>query len=213
MKICTITPTRGQERKQLFEFCKEQIDRQNVQPLNRYYMAFDPLDSQKDLTKRIRHGWELAKKDGMEWAVIMEDDDSYNDKHIANYAQFMPSYDFIGDPWTTYYRIDTRRHETEHHHGRASLFTTAFRVSALDNFSWPPDDHVFLDIEIWKHARKYKTKFVKSGAIGIKGHGFGMVGGKGHRSKLKTEDVCLNFLKANVGPRQFEFYSQLMKRF
>lgn len=214
MKIATLTATRGSERKELFEFCKEQIDRQTLQPDARYYMAFDPLDGVKDLTKRIRQGWELAKKDGMDWIVIAEDDDSYQDNHIANYAQHMSAYDFIGDPWTTYYRLDTRRWSTEHHHGRASLFTTAFRVSALNDFKWPADDYVFLDIPLWKHAkRKYKCRFLKSGAIGIKGHGQGLVGGNGHRSKLKQEDICLNYLRQNVGARHFEFYNKLMKRF
>jgi hypothetical protein len=213
MKIATITATRGNERKPLFDFCKEQIDRQTRQPDNRYYMAFDPFGGMKDLTRRIRQGWELAKKDGMDWIVVVEDDDSLQDYHIENYAQYMDAYDFIGDPWTTYYRIDTRRYSTEHHHGRASLFTTAFRVSALDKFRWPADDYVFLDIPLWKHAKKYKCKFLKSGAIGIKGHGFGMTGGNGHRSKLKHDDMNLDYLSQNVTARNFQFYKELMKRF
>lgn len=211
MNICTITPTRGSERRQLFEFCKEQIDSQTVQPTNRYYMAFEPESNAKDLTRRVRQGVELAKKDGMEWVIIWEDDDAMPDTHIANYAQFMDKYDFIGDPWTTYYRLDTRRWETEHHHGRASLFTTAFRISALDNFNWPADDYVFLDIALWKHARKFRCKFVKSGAVGIKGHGFGLVGGKGHRQKLKNTDDLLTKFREMVSPKHFEFYESLMK--
>lgn len=211
MTICTITPTRGSERKQLFEFCKQQIDWQTVQPLNRYYMEFDPEDGKKDLTRRVRQAVEIAKKDGIDWAVIIEDDDAVADTHIANYAQFMDSYDFIGDPWTTYYRLDTRRWETEHHHGRASLFTTAFRISALDDFEWPADDYVFLDIALWKYARKFRCKFVKSGAVGIKGHGQGLVGGKGHRQKLKNEDLLLNQFRQMVSPKHFKFYESIMK--
>lgn len=214
MKIASLTPTRGSERKVLFDFCKEQIDRQTLQPDNRYYMAFEPLDGAKDLTRRVRQGWELAKRDGVDWCIIHEDDDSYLDTHIANYAQYFEGYDFIGDPWTTYYRLDTRRWQTDHHHGRASLFTTAFRVSALDNFQWPPDDYVFLDIPLWKYAKsKYRCKFLKSGAIGIKGHKQGIVGGKGHRQNLKKEDMALRYLRDNVGQRQFQFYQELMKAF
>lgn len=212
MKIATITPTRGSERKPLFEFCKEQIDRQTQQPHNRYYMAFDPLDGAKDLTRRVRQAWELAKRDGIEWCVIMEDDDAYQDTHIATYAQYFKDYDFVGDPWTTYYRLDTNRYETEHHHGRASLFTTAFRVDAMEKFTWPPDEYVFLDVPLWKYAKgNHRCKFIKSGAVGIKGHGMGIVGGKGHRSKLRHDDVGLKFLRQNVGQRQFEFYRQLMR--
>lgn len=210
MKVATLTCTRGTERKRLLEFCNQQIDWQTRQPDERIIIDYQGR-ADKDLTERFRLGVETAKAMGMDWICVFEDDDSLLPTHIENYSQYFDNYDFIGDPWTTYYRLDTRRWETEHHHGRASLFTTAFRVSALDNFEWPADDYVFLDIPLWRYARKFRCKFVKSGAVGIKGHGQGIVGGKGHRQKLKNEDVLLTKFRQMVSPKHFEFYSQLMK--
>lgn len=208
-RYCSITPNRGGERNTLLQFCCEQIKDMGI---NASYIMNDPPKSNKpDLIPRVKSGIELAKRDGFEWVFIIESDDAYPADYAQRYIPFMDSFDFIGDPWTTYYRLDTRRWETEHHHGRASLFTTAFRISALDDFRWPADDYVFLDIPLWKHARKYRRKFVKSGAVGIKGHGQGIVGGKGHRQKLRHEDILLNDFKQMVSPKHLEFYQGLMK--
>lgn len=212
MNYCSITPNRGGERDSLLQFCAEQIKDMGI--TTSYIMNDPPKNGKPDLIPRIKAGIELAKRDGYEWVFIIESDDAYPSDYIQRYLPYMNAYDFIGDPWTTYYRLDTRRWSTEHHHGRASLFTTAFRVSALNDFKWPADDYVFLDIPLWKHAkRKYRCRFLKSGAVGIKGHGQGLVGGNGHRSKLKQEDICLNYLRQNVGARHFEFYNKLMKQF
>lgn len=211
MKYCSVTPNRGGERDTLLKFCAEQIKDMGIS--NAYIINDPPKGPKPDLVPRIKQGIEMAKRDGFDWIFIIESDDSYPSDYVERYLPHMTAYDFIGDPWTTYYRIDTRRYSTEHHHGRASLFTTAFRVSALDKFRWPADDYVFLDIPLWKHAKKYKCKFLKSGAIGIKGHGFGMTGGNGHRSKLKHEDMNLDYLSQNVTARNFQFYKELMKRF
>lgn len=210
MTIATLTPTR--DRAKLFEFCKEQIYLQTIQVDNKYFMLFDPSDSQPDITKRIRTGYELAKKDGMDWVIILEDDDSYRTDHIERYARFMDRYDFIGDQNSLYYNIKTKRWRVFAHPRRASLFTTAFRVSAMDKFKWPPDNTVFLDIKIWQYAKNYRCKFIDSGAVGIKGHGFGRHGGKGHTMELKHEDPSGDFLKSKVSSRHFEFYNELMER-
>jgi len=208
MKLATLTPTRG-DRKPLFEFCKEQIDRQTVQPDNRYYIAFDAVGNKPDLTKRVRQGWELAKKDGMDWIILFEDDDSYSDNHIERYIPHMDRYDFIGDQSSLYYNIKPRRYQVFNHPRRASLFTTAFRVSALDKFKWPPDDTIFLDIKLWNHAKNFKCKFIDSGAVGIKGHGLGKSGGKGHTMNLRNEDPDLSFLKSKLGSHHIEKYRSL----
>lgn len=210
MKIATLTPSR--DRKQLLEFCKLQLDHQTYGEFDRYYMAFEPETVKPDITRRVRQGWELAKRDGVDWVVIIEDDDMYRSDHIARYVPHMHKYDFIGDQVSLYYRLDTRQYQGITHPGRASLYTTAFRVSALNNFKWPPDDKVFLDIDLWKHARqkRLKCKFIESGAVGIKGHGCGMSGGKGHRMKLSRDDKDLKFLRSKVEDHHMEFYHNLM---
>ncbi len=121
----------------------------------------------------------------------------------------MDRYDFIGDPESLYYNIQTRRYQVFKHPRRASLFTTAFRVSALDKFKWPPDNHVFLDIDIWKYAKNKKCKFIQSGAVGIKGHSLGKTGGKGHTMKLKNEDPDLSFFKSKVSGWHLEQYRKM----
>jgi hypothetical protein len=211
MKISTLTPTRG-DRTKIFSFCREQIDRQTVQPDNKYFIAFDATDQQPDITKRVRQGYELAKRDGMDWVVIFEDDDSYKVDHIARYLPFMDRYDFIGDQSSLYYNIKTRRYRAFKHPRRASLFTTAFRVSALHRFKWPPDNTVFLDIKLWNYAKNYKCKFIDSGAVGIKGHGIGKHGGKGHTMLLQHEDLGGAFLKSVTPKVNFDFYTDLMTR-
>lgn len=212
MKIATLTPTRG-DRPELFNFCRQQIDRQTVQPNDKYFMAFQPADRQPDLTRRIRQGYDLAKQFRMDWVVIMEDDDSYRSDHIERYSRFMDRYDFIGDQNSLYYNIRERTYQVFKHPRRASLYTTAFRVSALDKFHWPADNTVFLDIKLWQYAKNTnkRCKFIDSGAVGIKGHGYGMRGGKGHIMKLGHEDLTGDFLRSNTSPQNFEFYSQLVK--
>lgn len=211
MTIATLTPTRG-DRPELFNFCRQQIESQTVQPGTKYFMGAQPTDRQPDLTKRIREAYESAKRFGdIDWIVIMEDDDSYRPDHIERYSRFMDRYDFIGDQSSLYYNIREQRYQVFKHPRRASLYTTAFRVAALDRFRWPPDNTVFLDIKLWQYAKTKRCKFIESGAVGIKGHGIGMRGGKGHIMELRHADPTGDFLRSNVSVKNFEFYSQLVK--
>jgi hypothetical protein len=209
MKIVTLTPTRGNDRLPLLGFCKEQINRQTVQPDNKYFVSFVPLNNEPDITKRIKYGYEQAKKDGMDFVIIVEDDDAISNDHIERYAKHFDRYDFIGDSDSLYYNIHTRRYQVFKHPRRASLFTTAFRVSALDRFKWPADNHVFLDIKLWQHAKKFKCKFINSAAVGIKGHSIGKAGGKGHTMKLRHEDPDLSFFKSKVSEWHLERYREM----
>lgn len=210
MNMCSITPNRGGERENLLMFCCEQLKWMGM--ANTYIMNEPAKSGKCDLVWRVRAGLELAKKDGMDWVFIIESDDAYPTDYISRFAPHMHKYDFIGDQTSLYYRLDTRQYQGITHPGRASLYTTAFRVSALDNFKWPPDDKVFLDIDLWKHTRqkRLKCKFIDSGAVGIKGHGIGMSGGKGHRMKLSKDDKDLKFLRSKVEDHHMEFYHNLM---
>lgn len=209
MSFCSITPSRGGERKEFFEFCIKQLNVLNAgHPTNAYLMNEHPKTSEIDLVPRIREGLQLAKKDGFEWAFILEDDDAMPDNYFSRYSPYFNKVDFIGDNQTYYYNILTLRWSIFKHSGRSSLFTTAFRISALDDFKWPADNSKFLDIDIWKHARNRKKIFVDSGAIGIK-HSQGLCGGKGHKMRLDHADPKMSFLKSKVSPYQFEFYKDL----
>lgn len=211
MKYCTITPNRGGERETLLSFCANQLIHMGAVN-NSYIMNDSPKSTDCDLVPRIKQGIEFAKKDGFEWVFIIESDDSYPIDYFARYLPYMDRYDFIGDQNSLYYNIKTKRYRAFKHPRRASLFTTAFRVSALHRFKWPPDNTLFLDIKLWQYAKNFKCKFIDSGAVGIKGHGFGKHGGKGHTMLLAHEDPNLAFLKSAVSDVNFLFYTDLMKR-
>lgn len=206
--FAVIVPTRG-DRPQFFEFCKWQLDRQTLQPKNRYYIAYEPESEEMDLVKRIKSGVELAKRDGIDLVFICEDDDFYPSNYFERFAPHFKSYEFFGGEHTTYFNLRNKTYKTWAHPNRASLFTTGFKISALNLFQWPSDNEKFLDIKLWEYARRRKKKFIISGTVGIK-HGLGKTAGKGHIMRLGKVDTDLTFLKLHVDPVSFQFYKDLM---
>lgn len=81
----------------------------------------------------------------------------------------------------------------------------------MKDFKWHQAHKVFLDLDIWRYARKFRRSFLELPAIGIKGHGFGMVGGKGHRQVMANRDPDLAWLKARVDDKSFALYESLSK--
>lgn len=208
MTWATITPTRPGERKPLFEFCVKQLT--ELTGGQRNYIMNDPVkSSQPDLIPRVRQGIELAKRDGFTHIYFFEDDDNYH----ASYFQNDLDFDFFGYSDTTYYNLRNKTYATFKHPGRSSLFTTAFKISALDDFSWPPDNYIFLDSAIWKHAskkKKAKVRLLKNNpCLGMK-HGQGLCGGKGHRMTMRNKDNDLKFLRSRVSDEAFEFYTKMI---
>lgn len=209
--IATVTPTRG-DRKKFFEFCGIQIDKQTLQPTNKYFIAFNPDGPEPDLTKRVRGGYELAKKDGMDWIIVWEDDDCMPSNYIETLSEHFKDYDFVGYSDTLYYNIRNRTWMHQYHSGRSSLFCTAFRIGAMEDFIWPADHYLWLDLRIWDHARDKRKKvklMTDNPCVGIK-HNVGMVAGKAHRLKLENKDPGLQFLKSKVEDYQYQFYKSLM---
>lgn len=206
--IATLTCDRG-DRPQFMKFCEEQVNRFNPEPTDIIQVLHPPCSDKVDLISRMKRGIEYAKEIGVETIYVVESDDYY----CPNYLEQMPigHFDFIGYNNTVYYNIKKRTWERTYH-DHSSLFCTAFKVSALDNFVWPPDDYLWLDIALWKYAKqnnkKWKLIETDNPCIGIK-HGIGKVGGKGHRMELKNADPELNWLKGKVDSEAFEFYSNL----
>lgn len=208
MNFAVIIPTR--DRPQFFEHCREQMSRQTLKPTKVYAINYPSDNEDIDLVQRVKVGVDMAKSEGFDLVFIVEDDDALPSNYFERYSQHFKTADFIGDSQTTYYNILTLRWSSFSHPGRSSLFTTAFRISALNKFTWPPDNHKFLDMELWKYSVGRKRKFVDSGAVGIK-HGQGLCGGKGHRMKLANADPAMNFLKGKLESYQIEFYEQLRR--
>lgn len=186
-----------------------------LKPDKIYHVNHQPIDDSMDLVSRVAHGVELAEMDGIDLCFIIENDDYYPANYFEAYAPFSYSCELFGYEDTTYYNIKSRTWQRFEHINRSSLFCTGFRASALKGFNWPSGKRRFLDISLWDHAA-FKHKTVKlldcNPCLGIKGHGFGMMGGKGHVIQLKTKDEDLSILKQIVAPDAFEFYTDLMKR-
>ena len=206
MTRCTITPTRGGERKPLFEFCMKQLT-EFTGGKNNYVMNDPPTSNEPDLIPRIKKGIELARRDGFTTVRIVEDDDYYSKEYFQDFEE-----DFFGYSDTTYYNLRNGTYATFKHPGRSSLFTTAFKIKALDGFNWPKDNSVFLDLALWTFAKKTKKKIKllkENPCLGIK-HGIGKCGGKGHRMTMRYKDNDLKFLRSRVSEEAFEFYKTLM---
>lgn len=210
MTFCTITPDRG-DRPQLMEFCKHQLTRMTIKPDKSYFIDHPPTDDRKDLIARVQRGVALARGDGFDKVYIIENDDWYP----ANYFERLQlnGEDFIGCNRSLYYNINNRTYEYLHHPNHSSLYCTAFRISALNGFNWPEPQAIFLDLRLWRHAKRQNKKMhLHHDPIGVSiKHNIGLVGGSGHRRELARRDPELEFLKSQVDDEAYVFYKSLIK--
>lgn len=202
-----ITPTR--DRPKMLEFCKYQVSQFTIKPEKHYIIDYVPVSDSVDISERVFAGVQKAKSDGIDLVFVVEDDDFLPFNYIERYGD-VSQHDFFGSEKTIYYHLRNRTYQDFKHPLRSSLFTTGFRVSAVDNFIWPRNN-AFVDIELWRHAKPFRKKFImETGAVGIKGHGFGKSGGKGHSMKFQKSDYNYNWLRKNVSCEAFEFYMSLI---
>lgn len=214
MKIGIIIPDHG-GRDKLIDFALEQIFRQTIKPDAIYHIEKQQLwpSGNIDLIARLKIGCEQAKMGGMDFVFIWEDD-YYPADYIARFVPYM-HLDFVGQNYTTYYHLKNRTWKLfngSDHKYRSSLFTTGFRLSALNNWNWNAlrPDTAFVDIKLWEYARRRTKAFIDTGAIGMK-HGIGRCGGKGHLMTFPNKDSDLTWLKAKVDEDSFEFYKCVSK--
>lgn len=211
MTFATVTPSRG-DRPELLEFCKYQLSRMDVKPDKSYFIDFKPSSDKIDLVERVKKGVELAQADGFDVVFIVEDDDYYPSDYFKHFNRW--DYTFWGCENTTYYNIKNRTHSHFNHPRRSSLFTTGFKISALNGFTWYAPKSRFLDVSLWEFVenRMAPTQFVPATeAVGIK-HNIGLCAGKGHQQRGANTDEHLEWLKQNVDSTAFQFYSDLMKK-
>lgn len=209
MAIALLTTDRG-DRGPMFDFCLAQAER--FVTTGKHIVINHPPDNDKpDLTKRFKKGWEFAKDIGADWIVVIESDDAYPKDYVHSLATHFDRSDFIGSEFTHYYHLKSRTWEKTTHANHSSLFCTAFRTSALDGFNWRKAHPLFLDIDLWQYARKsgLRRTFTSTKAIGIKGHGYGMVGGKGHQMTFVNQDHDMAWLKSKVDTDAYVFYRSL----
>jgi hypothetical protein len=203
MAFATITATRN-ERPKFLAFCKYQLSRMNTKPDKSYFIDYPAIDGKVDLVLRIKKGIELAKADGFELVFIVEDDDFYS----KNYFDNIPDADFIGEPETFYYNLRNNTYQVFDHPKRSSLFTTGFKISAIEDFRWPHDEYKNLDVALWAHNQKKQIAWRSTGAIGIK-HGQGLCGGNGHKWNMKNKDKDWEWLSEHCDPESYAFYKTL----
>lgn len=216
-RFAIIVPDRG-DRPEFTERCKKQIDAFNCnEHAFTVYVDFSPVGTMPDLVERVYDGINYAKDGGVDFVFIVENDDAYPFNYLSKMGD-PEDFDFIGCEHSYYYNLRNLTWQRFDHQHRSSLFNTGFRISAMDGFPWEQlirHNDVFLDIEIWKWARRRnrrKIKFVEStGSIGIK-HGIGLCGGKGHRMEMINKDPAMSWLKARVEADSFEFYKQLSSK-
>lgn len=215
-RYATITPSRG-DRKELLNFCMGRLADMNElpnSPVRNYIMAGTPIDEKIDLVRRVRNAVEWAEADGIDFVFIIEDDDFYPMNYFSLFGD-LDNVDFVGFSDTKYYNLKTRTYQRFDHPERSSLFTTGFRISALDIFNWPKDDYKWLDVALWDYANRAKKriKLLKDNpCVGIKAHGMGLCAGKGHVIPLKNTDTDLSVLKGAMDKEAFEFYTGLMEK-
>lgn len=183
----------------------------SVQPDQIYHINEPAISEGFDLVSRIKRGVGHAAADRIDWVFVIENDDYYPFNYFDRFLPYMEKYDFIGEDKSTYYNLQNKTYKTFDHPYRSSLFTTAFRISALNLFDWPPDFKRFLDIELWKYARHKRRKFIETGALGIK-HGQGLCGGNGHKMRMKFEDQQLTYLRQHTDEIGYEFYSKMIEK-
>lgn len=205
MKIAAIIPDRN-DRPDFTERCLFMMGRQTY-PIEVIHVNYNPKDSSFDLTQRIKYGIDAAKANDIDFVFIIENDDYYPKDYIKRLLKYT-HYDIIGSNSSIYYNLQNRTHFNFSHPGRASLFTTGFRLSAIRNIKLPSDDYINLDLHLWKNSRMLKSKFVDAGAIGIK-HGKGLCGGKGHSMIMVNKDPDLRYLRSATDRDMFDFYKSI----
>jgi hypothetical protein len=207
-KFAVIIPDRN-DRPELIQHCFNQLSRMTTKPDEVFHINWKPIDNHVDLVERVLDGVLKAKDAGFDMVFIVENDDAYPANYFERFGDF--NGDMFGDEMTYYYHLKTRQYKSIYHTGRASLFTTGFRISTLGDFKWGGDQ--FLDVRLWLHAKNNRLKkvFVNTGAIGIK-HGIGLCGGKGHKMKTLNHDPHMSWLKGRVDRDSYLFYSDMSRK-
>jgi hypothetical protein len=207
-KFAVIIPDRG-DREELTKFCFQQISRMTKKPDQVFHIDHKPISNDFDLVERVYSGICLAKDAGFDVVFIIENDDFFPDYYFNQFGDF--NADIFGDDLTFYYNLKHRSFQSFYHQGRSSLFTTGFRISKMQGFQWTGNQ--FLDIRLWKWANEkgLSTRFVHTGAIGMK-HGTGLCGGKGHKMQLKNTDTNMNWLRGRVDRDAYLFYTDMSRK-
>ena len=210
LKIGVIIPDRG-DRPAFLKNCLRMISMQTLQPEITLVVNFKPKSTEKDITKRYRKGYELLRNKGLHLIALMENDDWYHRTYLDYMSQQWlkrGTPDLLGTSYTIYYHLKHRAWFTMNHSTRSSAMNTFIRPDM--NLTWCDDTDPYTDLHLW--LRSGLTGVIIQPpvlSIGMK-HGEGLCGGRNHTDKLErfiNKDEDMHFLKANMDPESFKFYS------
>ena len=135
--------------------------------------------------------------------VIIEDDDHYDPSWLETCAACGPS-ELMGEGWTTYYNVQTRRWHTHGNTSHASMCATAFGYELLDDVCGIVSrmgDDPFIDCQMWHELRAHGRIMSSSHVLGIKGLSGRAGAGNGHTRSLEwsNADIPGTFLRELIG--------------
>lgn len=208
MSHALLTVDRG-DRPKMLAHCLWQVS--NFVGVNPDHIIIDraPKNNAPDLTERVKEAYDIAVSKGVTWLIFVESDDWYKPEYTHAMMEYADKSDFIGSEFTFYFNLKNRTWQRMYHPNHSSLFHTAFRVSAMKDFKWHLANKLFLDRDLWFYAKKFRRTFIEPFAIGIKAHGEGMSGGKGHQMVMPNKDPDFKWLASKVDSHSLEFYKSL----
>jgi hypothetical protein len=212
MRIALITPDRG-DRPEFIEHCRMQMKRQTKKDIEHIVVDSPPIDGIVDIVPRIRIGMKVARMMQIDCCMIIENDDYYADNYVEKMAGYFESgAALIGLEDTIYYSLQQRSWRSFIHRGRASLFCTGFRISALSEYIWPDDQLLYFDMHLWASGLSKKLAMINNAPIGMK-HGVGFSPGNYHNGIVNGKhstgmrpDENMAWLRRHTRPESFEFY-------
>jgi hypothetical protein len=183
MTVGVCIPTKG-ERPHFLERAKLMLSRQTLKPDVIKIVDQKTEFNGVDIALRYRLGFRSLFGQGCDVVLCMEDDDWYSDDYVETMVNGwqeagMPV--LFGLETSIYYNIVARKYSLFSHPGRASMMSMAVTKDVLRHkfdYTYP-----YLDYKLWKNRTFTKATFSsdKTISVGIK-HGFGTVGGAGHKT-------------------------------
>lgn len=209
MKIGVLIPYRN-DRPRFLEHLKLMLETQTVQPNEVLYVDYKPESDAVDITQRYRRGYATLSERGCTVIFFMEVDDYYSPEYIDTMLKLWAAYGYLnlfGTNYTYYYHLKLRAYFRMDHKFRASAMNTLIRPNL--KIDWGLDKNPYTDLQLWRLIKGKSVTPSKIISIGIK-HGVGMCGGIAHTDRFnryKHKDTDLSFLRENMTPESFTFYS------
>lgn len=209
MKVGIIIPDRG-DRPKFLENSLRMLDAQTLQPHKKIIVDFPATDSECDITKRYKFGYEKMSAEDVDIIALWENDDWYSPDYLETMVNKWIEVgrpDILGTDYTIYYHIKLFAMHSMFHVERSSAMSTLIKPRL--QFNWCADNEPYTDMHLWQYIKGVVFRPSKHICLGIK-HGVGLCGGYSHTTKLHRytqTDTNKNFLRETLDKESFDFYS------